>query len=142
MRASPESVAAIAARLDRLPVGRGLWRVVLLLSLGAFFEMYDLFLTAYLSPGLVRSGIFHAEGQVFWGLSSQALFAAATFLGLFVGTIAFSPVADRFGRRPIFAGSLLWYTVATVVMATQSTATGIYAWRFVAGIGIGVELVT
>ncbi len=142
MRPSQDPGAAIGARLDRLPMGWPIWRLVLLLSAGAFFEIYDLFLTASLSPGLVRAGIFRPEGAVFWGLSSQATFAAATFGGLFVGTVAFSAVADRFGRRPIFTCSLLWYTAATTVMALQSTAAGIYGWRFLAGVGIGVELVT
>ncbi len=142
MRPSQDPGAAIGARLDRLPMAWPIWRLVLLLSAGAFFEIYDLFLTASLSPGLVRAGIFRPEGAVFWGLSSQATFAAVTFGGLYLGTVAFSAVADRFGRRPIFTFSLLWYTVATTLMALQSTATGIYAWRFVAGVGIGVELVT
>ncbi len=142
MRSPGHSSTAIGARLDRLPMAWPIWRLVLLLSAGAFFEIYDLFLTAGLSPGLVRAGIFRPEGAVFWGLSSQATFAAATFAGLFVGTIAFSAVADRFGRRPIFTFSLLWYSVATVAMALQSTAIGIFGWRFVAGVGIGVELVT
>jgi putative MFS transporter len=142
MRSSQELGAGIGARLDRLPMAWPLWRWVLLLSGGAFFEIYDLFLTAYLSPGLVRAGIFRPEGAVFWGLSSQATFAAVTFGGLFLGTVAFSAAADRFGRRPIFTCSLLWYTGATVMMAVQSTAAGIYLWRFVAGVGIGVELVT
>lgn len=142
MRGRPDSGAAIGARLDRLPMGGPIWRWVLLLSAGAFFEIYDLFLTAYLSPGLVRAGIFRPEGTAFWGMSSQAAFAAATFAGLYVGTLAFSAVADRFGRRPIFTLSLLWYAAATVAMAVQSTAGGIYLWRFLAGVGIGVELVT
>jgi putative MFS transporter len=142
MRGNPSSGTAIGSRLDRLPMTWPVWRLVVLLSAGAFFEIYDLFLTADLSPGLVRAGIFRPEGSVLWGLSSQATFAAATFAGLFVGTIAFSGVADRFGRRPIFTFSLLWYSLATVAMALQSTAMGIYCWRFVAGVGLGVELVT
>jgi putative MFS transporter len=142
MRSSPDSAETIGARLDQLRVGWPVWRLVCLLSLGAFFEIYDVFLTAYLSPGLVRSGIFAPEGTVFWGLSAQATFAAATFGGLFVGTVAFSAVADRFGRRPIFTAALLWYTAATLALAAQSTAQGIYWWRFISGIGIGVELVT
>jgi putative MFS transporter len=68
--------------------------------------------------------------------------ATRLFLGLFIGTIACGFLADRFGRRAIFTYSLLWYTVANVIMAFQDTATGLNFWRFMAGFGIGVELVT
>ena len=136
------SAAAIGARLDRLPPSRAVWRLILLISLGGCFEFYDLFLTAYAAPGLVRSGIFAAGHAGLFGMTDQATFAAATFAGLFVGTIVFARVADRFGRRAIFTVSLLWYTVATVAMALQGTAVGVDLWRFIAGIGIGVELVT
>jgi putative MFS transporter len=37
---------------------------------------------------------------------------------------------------------MLWYCAATVMMATRHSAIGIDTWRFVAGVGIGVELVT
>jgi len=115
---------------------------VLLLSLGGWFELYDLLMTAYISPGLIRDGIFQAGANGFLGLTDQAAFASITFLGLFLGTIAFGYVADRYGRRTIFTFSLLWYSAATLVMATRDSALWIDLWRFVAGIGIGVELVT
>jgi putative MFS transporter len=140
---TPDSLAisTLGERLDALTGRAGTWRLVILLSLGGCFEFYDLFLTAYLSPGLEQAGIFHAHG-ILLGLSDQAAFAAVTFAGLFVGTIAFSQVADRYGRRTIFTVSLLWYSAMTLLMALQNTAAGIDLWRFMAGIGIGVELVT
>jgi putative MFS transporter len=136
------STAAITARLDRLPGSRHIWVLVVLLSLGGWFEFYDLFLTAYVSPGLIREGIFRKGATGLFGLPDQAAFASATFLGLFVGTIGFAHVADRYGRRAIFTFSLLWYSAATLVMATRDTALWLDIWRFIAGIGIGVELVT
>ncbi|MBV9756671.1 MAG: MFS transporter, partial [Alphaproteobacteria bacterium] len=134
------SAAGIAARLDRLPSTRTVWRLVTLLSLGGAFEFYDLFFTAYVVPGLVRSGLL---AKVTLGIfSGPAAFVAATFAGLFIGTIAFAYVADRFGRRSIFTFSLLWYSVCTAIMAFQTTPLGLNLWRLIAGIGIGVELVT
>ena len=65
-----------------------------------------------------------------------------TFLGLFVGATFFTPVADRLGRRSVFLYALLGYSVASVFTALQTTAPGVFVGRFLAGIGLGLELVT
>jgi MFS transporter, putative metabolite:H+ symporter len=130
-----------AARIDRLPATRTVWTLVVLVAFGAFFEIYDLALSAPLSLGLSQAWIFHAGAAGLFGLNDQATFIASTFTGLYLGTFAFSAVADRFGRRPIFTFSLVWYALATVVMGLQSSALGIDFWRFVASIGVGLELV-
>ncbi len=132
----------IGARLDRLPATRCIWQWVALLSLGGFFEFYDLFLTGSIAPGLVNEHILTATTPGLFGTSGIASFAAALFAGLFVGTMLVSFIADRFGRRAVFTGSLLWYAAASAVMALQTDAFGLNLWRFIAGIGIGVELVT
>ena len=137
---SRERAAAILARLDRLPATRHMWVMVGLLSLGGMFEFYDLFMTAYVIPGLVRAGLLSQIGiGIFQG---PALFVAVTFFGLFLGTFVFGFVADTYGRRMIFTTSMLWYCVATLIMAFQTTGVGLCLWRLVASIGIGVELVT
>ena len=137
-----QSAAMIAARLERLPPGRHMWARVVLLSLGGFFEFYDMFMSAYVGPGLVHEGILTPTTPGLFGTQGLAGFVAAFFAGLFVGTALFGFVADRFGRRSIFTFSLLWYTAAAAVMAFQTTAFGLDLWRFIAGVGIGVELVT
>src|SRR3977135_2911030 len=130
-------------RSDRLvPATRTIWRLVALLSLGGFFEFYDVFFTGYIAPGLVRSGILSASTRGLFGTTGVASFVAARFSGLFLGTALFGFVADRFGRRTVFTFSLLWYTVASVVMAFQNDVFGLNLWRFISGIGVGVELVT
>jgi putative MFS transporter len=133
---------SVAARLDRLPKSRYIRKLIILLSLGACFEFYDLFFSAYIAPAFYSSGIFTPTTKGFLGIDGFASFVAALFAGLFVGTLVFSPVADRFGRRAIFSFSLLWYSVCTFVMALQSTAAAINLWRFLAGIGLGLEMIT
>ena len=132
----------VAARLDRLPNSRTIRRLVVLLSLGGCSEFYDLFFTAYIAPALYASGIFTPTTRGFLGIQGFASFVASLFAGLFVGSLFFSRICDRFGRRAIFSYSLLWYSVCTCIMAFQSTAPAINLWRFIAGVGIGVELVT
>ncbi len=132
----------ISARLDRLPPTRSVWKLVALLSLGFFFELYDLLYSGYVAPGLVKGGILSATTRGLFGTTGVASFIAALFAGLFIGTIACGFLADRFGRRAVFTWSLLWYTAANVVMAFQDTAGGLNFWRFVVGLGLGVEMVT
>jgi putative MFS transporter len=139
---APDCGGSISARLQRLPATRGFWWRVSLLSLGGFFEFYDLFLAAYVAPGLVKSGILTTTTPGLFGTTGVAGFVASFFFGLFVGTALFGFVADRLGRRIIFTGSLLWYAAASLVMAFQQDAFSLNLWRFICGIGIGVELVT
>ncbi|MDE2363628.1 MAG: MFS transporter [Hyphomicrobiales bacterium] len=132
----------IAARVETLEGGAYLWRLVVLISLGGWFEIYDLFFTGYIAPGLAKSGLLTTTTQAFFGFSGIGAFVAATFAGLFVGTFFLGFLPDRFGRRSIFTWSLIVYALATLVMACQTTSAGVLIWRFVAGIGLGVEIVT
>ena len=136
------SAGAISARIDRLPATRTIWTIVALLGFGMFFEFYDLLFSAYVAPGLVKSGVLTASTAGLFGTTGVASFIAALFTGLFIGTILCGFLADRFGRRAIFTWSLLWYSAANVMVALQSDAAGLNFWRLVCGIGLGVEIVT
>src|SRR5690242_8958389 len=132
----------ISRRLESLPASALVWRLVILLSLGGWFEVYDLFFTGYIAPGLARAKLLTATTDAFFGFSGIGAFVAATFAGLFVGTFFLGFLADRFGRRAIFTWALLAYSAASIVMAFQNTSEGVLLWRFLAGIGIGVEIIT
>ncbi len=134
------SAVTIAARIDRLPSSSFVRKLIVLISLGGWFEFYDLFFTAAVGAGLVKTGMFKV-GPNPLDFGSLASFVAALFLGLFIGTIAFSWLSDRFGRRSIFTFALLWYSIGSFVLAFQHTAFGVDLWRMIACIGLGVELV-
>lgn len=136
------SAESISARLDRLPATKTIWKFVVLISFGVFFELYDLLYTAYIAPGLIADGILTTTTSSLFGMTGIASFIAALFAGLFIGTIACGFLSDKFGRKAIFTYSLLWYVVANFIMAFQETAIGLNCWRFIVGLGIGVEMVT
>jgi putative MFS transporter len=136
---SPNPLSAVATRLDALSPGRGLNGLVARISAGGWFEAYDLFMLAYISLGMVRSGLFSATR---FGPEGISVFAGAGFAGMFLGTMLFGWVSDRFGRRAAFAWSLAWYSAFTIAMALASTAVAVDILRLIAGLGIGVQLIT
>jgi len=123
----------IAERIERLPLGRFHRRFIALVSLGNFFDLYDIFIVAYIGAALQQSG--------FLSLKQFALFVAAGFLGMFVGTVVFGMGSDRMGRRSAFILLLLIYSVFTFADAFAPTAGWLIGLRFFAGIGIGAEIV-
>jgi len=137
-----ERGAEVEARLDRIPASPYLWKLIALLSLGGFFEFYELFMTGFVSPGLIRDGIFHVGSNGLFHLPDQATFASVTFLGLFLGTILLGGIADRWGRRAAFRGFALCYAAATVAMGMQNSAFAIDVARLFDAIAIGAQLIT
>jgi MFS transporter, putative metabolite:H+ symporter len=137
-----ERGAEVEARLDRIPASPYLWKLIALLALGGFFEFYELFMTGFVSPGLIRDGIFQTGPNGLFHLPDQAAFAFVTFFGLFLGTITLGGIADRWGRRVAFRGFALYYAAATIIMAMQNSAIAIDAVRLIDAIAIGAQLVT
>ena len=123
----------IAERIERLPLGRFHRRFIALVSLGNFFDLYDIFIVAYIGAALQQSG--------FLTLRQFTFFVAAGFLGMFVGTVVFGMGSDRMGRRSAFILLLLIYSVFTFVGAFAPTAAWLIGLRFFAGVGIGAEIV-
>jgi MFS transporter, putative metabolite:H+ symporter len=123
----------IAERIERLPLGGFHRRFIALVSLGNFFDLYDIFIVAYIGAALQQSG--------FLTLQQFTFFVAAGFLGMFVGTVVFGMGSDRMGRRSAFILLLLIYSIFTFVGAFAPTASWLIALRFFAGVGIGAEIV-
>ena len=116
-----------------MPLGRFHRGFIALVSLGNFFDLYDIFIVAYIGAALQQSG--------FLTLRQFTFFVAAGFLGMFVGTVVFGMGSDRMGRRSAFILLLLIYSVFTFADAFAPTATWLIALRFFAGVGIGAEIV-
>jgi len=123
----------MAARLERLPLCRFHRRFVLLVSLGSWFDIFDIFMMAYLGAALQDSG--------FLTLEQFSRMIAAGFLGMFVGTVIFGMGSDYFGRRTSFVVMLLVYSLFSLAGAMAPNANALLVFRALAGVGIGAELV-
>ncbi len=126
-----EPTPSIAARIERLPLCGFHRRFITLISLGGWFDFYDILMMAYLGAALQHSG--------FLTLTEFSYVIAAGFLGMFVGTIIFGMGSDAFGRRTSFTLMLLIYPIFTLLGAFAADAWTLIALRGLAGIGIGAE---
>jgi putative MFS transporter len=131
--APTRQTVSIAARVERLPLSRFHRRFITLISLGGWFDFYDIFMMAYIGAALQHSN--------FLTLQEFSHMIAAGFCGMFVGTVIFGMGSDYFGRRFAFVLMLLIYSVFTLLGAFAPNAWALIVLRGLAGIGIGAELV-
>jgi putative MFS transporter len=131
--AGTEAVTAASSVLEGLPVTRWHWRLVILVGLGSFFDLYEVFLGGLLAPVLA--------GEFGLGTTGKALVIASGFGGMFVGANMLSIAADRLGRRRVFILNLLTYSLFSLAAAFSPNIETFLILRFLAGIGLGAELV-
>ncbi|MEU8918262.1 MFS transporter [Streptomyces nigrescens] len=125
--------ARAAARLDRLPPSRWHRRITLVVGIGAFFDLYEIFLGGVLAAALAE--------QWDLGHTAKSWVIAAGFLGMFVGANVLSVLADRFGRRRMFLVNLGAYAFFSLLCAAAPDLSWLLVLRFLSGLGLGAELV-
>jgi len=64
------------------------------------------------------------------------VFAAANF-GVLIGSLLFSMLADKIGRRPVIVWSTAFFSVMTVATAYAQNLDQLLWLRFIAGVGLG-----
>jgi putative MFS transporter len=104
-----------------------------LLGAGMLIDAFELFMQS----GIVASMV-HVK---FTANAGVAQFIFATFMGLAIGSILSGVLADRFGRKSLYQFNLLLFSVATLVTAITPSFPLVVLLRFIAGIGLGGELV-
>jgi putative MFS transporter len=121
-----------AERLDRLPFTREHGRLVVGSGLGWALDAMDVGLISFVMAALA----------VQWELSATQLswIGSIGFVGMALGASLGGLLADRFGRRQVFALTLLVFGVATGAAALSWSVTALIVFRFLIGIGLGAEL--
>jgi AAHS family 4-hydroxybenzoate transporter-like MFS transporter len=90
---------------------------------------FDVQAIGYVAPAIIQD----------WKIPSVALgpvFGAAP-LGILVGSLLFSMLADKMGRRPVLIGLTVLFAVLTLLTARASSIPELLAIRFIAGMGLG-----
>ncbi len=132
MTDAPPRASSLSERLDRLPFTRRHLRVLTGSGLGWALDAMDVGLISFVIASLA----------VQWDLepSQTAWIASIGFVGMAIGATLGGLLADRFGRRQIFAVTLLVYGIATGASALVGGLVALLVLRFLVGLGLGAEL--
>ena len=115
--------------IDRARLGPTQVLVVALCALCMVVDGFDVQAMGYIAPALVRDwGIQKAElGPVF----------GAGLLGITIGSLALSFVADLVGRKPVLIAALVFLSICMLATAYATTIGQLLVLRFVTGIAMG-----
>jgi putative MFS transporter len=119
-------------RLDSLPVTRRHVKLLGGSGIGWALDAMDVGLIGFIMAALTTH----------WGLShtETSWLASAGFVGMALGATFGGLLADRIGRRSVFAVTLLVYGLATGASALAGGLAVLIVLRFVVGLGLGAEL--
>ena len=119
-------------RLDRLPVTPKHKRLLVGSGIGWALDAMDIGLVSFIIAALA----------VHWDLdkSTTSWIASVGFIGMAIGASLAGLLADKIGRRQVFAATLLLYGVATGASALVTSVGALMVFRFIVGLGLGGEL--
>ncbi|HJE89692.1 MAG TPA: MFS transporter [Dietzia timorensis] len=119
-------------RLDELPFTPRHRRMLGGAGIGWALDAMDVGLISFVMAALT----------VQWGLTptENSLVGSIGFVGMAIGASVGGLLADKFGRRYVFALTLLVYGLATGAAALSTGLAMLIALRFVIGLGLGAEL--
>ncbi len=127
--AGPGGEIRIAEVIDQSRVGS--LQVILFALCAACLIMdgFDVQAVGYVGPSLIRE--WQAPGSALGNM-----LAAGNF-GVLLGSLVFTMVADKIGRRPVLVGATFYFAGLTIVTGLVSSVNEMIAVRFIAGLGLG-----
>ncbi|WP_424824046.1 MFS transporter, partial [Rothia aeria] len=122
----------LSQRLESLPFTRKHTRLLGVTGIGWALDAMDVGLISFIMAALTKQ----------WALSptETSWLGSIGFLGMALGATVGGLLADRFGRRYIFAATLLIYGLATGASALAGSLAVLMVFRFIVGLGLGAEL--
>ena len=126
------TAATRSERLDGLPFTSRHRRLLIGSGVGWALDAMDVGLISFVIAAL----------KVQWDLSAGQMswIASAGFIGMALGASLGGLLADRIGRRQVFALTLLVYGLATGASALAWSLASLIVLRLVVGLGLGAEL--
>lgn len=119
----------ISALIDASKISSFQMWLLILLGMTVVTDGFDVLAMAFTAPAIIQE----------WGINKAELgsvFGAGLF-GMLVGSLIFSVLADKIGRRPVLIWCSVFFGVCTLITAHVTTIPELIAIRFIAGLGLG-----
>ena len=122
----------LVSRVQRLPIGKFHYTLLWVIGLGWMFDAMDTGLIAFILTSMAEE----------WNMSAseKGWVVSIGFVGMAIGAIFSGGLADRIGRRTVFAMTLVIYSIATALCAFAPNLTWLLIFRFIVGLGLGGQL--
>lgn len=121
----------VTARLDRLPLSRFHYKLLIINGCAWAFDAFDVGLVTFIATALIQA----------WQLSSAqvGILLSSGLLGMMAGAFLSGPLADRFGRKAVFQWTMFLFSAASLACAFAWDFTSLICFRFLVGVGLGGE---
>lgn len=122
----------LVSRVQRLPIGKFHYTLLWVIGLGWMFDAMDTGLIAFILTSMAEE----------WNMSAseKGWVVSIGFVGMAIGAIFSGGLADRIGRRTVFAMTLVIYSIATALCAFAPNLMWLLIFRFIVGLGLGGQL--
>ncbi|MEL1134751.1 MFS transporter [Desulfitobacterium sp. THU1] len=123
---------SISQRIENLPVKRFHYILLLSAGLGWMFDSMDTGIVSFVLPVLMKT----------WGLTPEQVgnIGSIGLVGMALGAIIGGSIADRVGRKKVFAITLVMYSLATGLCGLAWSYESLLVFRFLVGFGLGGQL--
>lgn len=127
-----QDVLSRSERLERLPFTKKLGKLLGTSGVGWALDAMDVGLISFVVAALAEQ----------WGLTDaeRSWIISVGFIGMAIGATFGGLLADKIGRRSVFALTLLIYGLATGASALVGSVAVLLIFRFIVGLGLGAEL--